>query len=229
MDKVYITYEQKQRLSNWYESNWTQFKTFMFPLNKCALYFENTKLKNFTVVKFEKINNEIKVNVIFGNKEAFFLKFRILLCDGNLEFDIQDDYEYSVGLFSLWEKDVFEDIFDLITEITTQIAEIMFYMALLQPEFEVTEEPAMKESRLKKAERHNKYNPTNIIKLTRKVYRLNNPTFKSITKKEYTRIAQSWGVRGHFRNYKSGKTVWVKPYVKGKGDLKNKIYKVEVV
>jgi hypothetical protein len=33
--------------------------------------------------------------------------------------------------------------------------------------------------------------------------------------RKYDRHTESWGVRGHYRTYKSGKTVWVRPYVKG--------------
>lgn len=34
--------------------------------------------------------------------------------------------------------------------------------------------------------------------------------------RKYERHTDSWGVRGHYRTYKSGKTVWVRPFVKGK-------------
>ena len=33
--------------------------------------------------------------------------------------------------------------------------------------------------------------------------------------RKYERHTDSWGVRGHYRTYKSGKTVWVRPYTKG--------------
>ena len=33
-------------------------------------------------------------------------------------------------------------------------------------------------------------------------------------------------VRGHYRHYKNGRTVWIKPYKKGTGGQKNKIYKL---
>lgn len=34
-------------------------------------------------------------------------------------------------------------------------------------------------------------------------------------KRRYERHTESWGVRGHYRTYKSGKTVWVRGYTKG--------------
>ena len=33
--------------------------------------------------------------------------------------------------------------------------------------------------------------------------------------REYNRQIESWGVRGHWRTYKNGKRVWIKPQVRG--------------
>lgn len=38
--------------------------------------------------------------------------------------------------------------------------------------------------------------------------------------------AGAFGVRGHYRRYKDGRTVWIKPYTKGTGKEKNKTYKL---
>jgi hypothetical protein len=34
-------------------------------------------------------------------------------------------------------------------------------------------------------------------------------------KRKYEKHTESWGVRGHYRTLRSGKTVWVRPYTKG--------------
>jgi hypothetical protein len=39
--------------------------------------------------------------------------------------------------------------------------------------------------------------------------------------RKYERHTDSWGVRGHYRTYKSGKTVWVRPFVKGNAEKRN--------
>lgn len=48
----------------------------------------------------------------------------------------------------------------------------------------------------------------------------------SVTKdiRHFQRHIDSWNVRGHVRHYKSGKTIWIEPYQKGKGKIKSKIY-----
>lgn len=40
------------------------------------------------------------------------------------------------------------------------------------------------------------------------------------------RLTESWSVRGHYRHYASGKTVYVKPYTKGSGKKAAKAYKL---
>lgn len=45
-------------------------------------------------------------------------------------------------------------------------------------------------------------------------------------KRVYERNAGSWQVRGHFREYKEGKKVWIDSYIKGKGKLKRSNYKI---
>lgn len=48
-----------------------------------------------------------------------------------------------------------------------------------------------------------------------------------VPKKVYNRYVEGWHVRGHMRHYKSGKTVYIKPYYKGNNkDEKSKEYKI---
>ena len=42
------------------------------------------------------------------------------------------------------------------------------------------------------------------------------PTLKKIRSKQIHRVCTLWTVSGHFRHYKNGKTVYIKPYLKGK-------------
>ena len=42
----------------------------------------------------------------------------------------------------------------------------------------------------------------------------------------YNRLAESWNVRGHWREYKNGNRVWIKGYVKGSGEKTVKEYKI---
>lgn len=40
----------------------------------------------------------------------------------------------------------------------------------------------------------------------------------------FIRHCEAWGVRGHYRHYKNGKTVFIAPYIKGSGRMKKTEY-----
>ena len=55
------------------------------------------------------------------------------------------------------------------------------------------------------------------------------PTVASkIRSKKIVRVAECWSVRGHYRHYKSGKVVYIKPFEKGanKGKIVPKKYDI---
>lgn len=43
---------------------------------------------------------------------------------------------------------------------------------------------------------------------------------------QHSSPAGTFTVRGHYRHYKNGRAIWIKPYKKGTGDQKNKTYKL---
>ena len=43
---------------------------------------------------------------------------------------------------------------------------------------------------------------------------------------QHSSPAGAFTVRGHYRHYKNGKTVWIRPYHKGTGGHKDKVYKL---
>lgn len=51
-------------------------------------------------------------------------------------------------------------------------------------------------------------------------------TSNSLVRKTPRRIAACWSVRGHYRHYKSGRTIYIHPYKKGKGRISNKMYQL---
>ena len=77
--------------------------------------------------------------------------------------------------------------------------------------------PGIKPNRSKKGPRH--------VRIVRNYTLKKN--WKRVVKKRVQEIScPAWGVRGHFRHYKSGKTVFIQPYVKGKkrDEYKGKVY-----
>lgn len=65
------------------------------------------------------------------------------------------------------------------------------------------------------------------VKHLNKHYTIKNPISNKRLPKARQWHLDSWGVVGHIRHYKDGKSVYVKPYTKGKGRLdNNKIYTI---
>lgn len=56
--------------------------------------------------------------------------------------------------------------------------------------------------------------------LTTRKYMIGEEILSELPRK-YDRHTDGWGVRGHYRNLRSGKTVWVRPYTKGKNDSRS--------
>lgn len=50
---------------------------------------------------------------------------------------------------------------------------------------------------------------------------------RSVGKKKRVVTCELWGVKGHYRTYKNGKTVYIRPFCKGKNRTKNTIIKTE--
>ena len=50
---------------------------------------------------------------------------------------------------------------------------------------------------------------------------------KKLRSRKIHRVTQSWSVRGHYRHYRSGKCIYVAPYIKGKGKKMPKNYIIE--
>lgn len=63
-----------------------------------------------------------------------------------------------------------------------------------------------------------------------KVISSNEKLSKKLSSKKRQRLTESWNVRGHYRHYKSGKTVYVNPYTKGSKEGKSvpREYKIKV-
>lgn len=70
------------------------------------------------------------------------------------------------------------------------------------------------------------------IKLIKQnIIRINTDHIQSPTeeeKREYERRTFGWTVRGHWREYKSGKKVWIKPQIRGDKDkVEGKVYEID--
>ncbi len=133
--------------------------------------------------------------------------------------------EDMVKVFKMY--DITFNEMDLIADTCTTVSSCMAYLENFHTEVERSEPLKMSNTQRRRAEWHNRNNPSRVIKLQRVVYRIPdgarhiNPD--KIPRQKHT---ESWGVRGHPRHYKNGKKIWVHPYTKDTGAKKPKTYKL---
>jgi len=222
-DRIRLEFDDYYKIVEWYLLNENKFNEILFPLTQGVIEIRNKDTNKFNNGLIFKVNNSFCEIKQYFNFEEDWAKF---------EYYYKGPDEKNITIRLIDKSRDFKEICknyetpEMVTLIyaTDTLKAVLMYMALMPKEFEHDEEPTMNDNRIKRAKRHNQYNPNNQIKLTRKIYNLINPTFRNIDKKEYNRVAQSWGVRGHFRQYKSGLKIWVKPFQKGTGNLKHKNY-----
>lgn len=97
---------------------------------------------------------------------------------------------------------------------------IMNEIKYSEPERIVVERRTRKYSNSKKRDKK-----VTVIKIKGKIYDYMTDEGKQLIKERQKHV-ESWGVRGHFRKYKSGKEVWIQPYVKGEGKSEKQTYKL---
>lgn len=69
--------------------------------------------------------------------------------------------------------------------------------------------------------------PASVISLNGiRVISSNEKLTRKLRSKTRQRLTEAWCVRGHCRHYKTGKTVYIKPYMKGSGKTIPKEYKL---
>ena len=95
----------------------------------------------------------------------------------------------------------------------TVILDVLFYMSNYKSNevIEITEERSVRKKSGKGKKAKNR-----IVKITTKKYVFDKKYVPSGAKR--VKRVFSWSVRGHWRHYKSGKTVWINPYTKGNKD-----------
>ena len=110
-----------------------------------------------------------------------------------------------------------DDVQSILTVYASLMALIVFYKPEPGPHTRTATPP--KKQRQGKAKKRRAAGITYILRPRGK-----NPAI--IPARSEAKTAGAFTVRGHYRRYKDGKTVWIRPYTKGNGKEKNKTYKL---
>ena len=149
-----------------------------------------------------------KVNVIIIEKRMFSYKIN----GANVDFfihSLKNEYHFNLNKPRYIEK--CRDEFILFLE--------AFYLveSSLNRKKEVIKKEKPKET-VRKATKGNNNN-SGIVYVNNKIYK-----YEERGKRHNQRHTESWSVRGHWRHYKNGKTIFIEAFNKGKKNSNNKTY-----
>lgn len=134
------------------------------------------------------------------------VEWRSNLDDGDiLDLRIAAEGEKKIGLSLLLARD------NTVAKCVRKFRALMLFASYYKEEVErtkVVERRSIQKKRSGSGKRSNKR------MLTVRKYFIDEEILSELPRK-YERHTDGWGVRGHYRHYKSGKTVWVRPYTKG--------------
>ena len=124
------------------------------------------------------------------------------------ELKVNAEGEKKIGLSLLLAQD------NTVAKCVRKFRALMLFASYYREEVERTKVV----TRTEKKRRNGAGKRSNKRMLTVRRYTIGEEILSELPRK-YERHTDGWGVRGHYRTYKStGKTVWVRPYTKGKSD-----------
>lgn len=223
LDRIELSMEEMFKLFKWKDENKELVNNYKQVLPEgiidvkggLTIYF---KFKDDRITYYESYDSDTLVVKL--KTERLGGAYRIL-----------ESWINSSILFVLKQLDNTFSEMDLITDTCTTVSSCMAYLENFKSEVIIrTESIRMSNTQRKRAEWHNRSinNQNKIIKLKKTVYSIpNGARYINPDKLPRKRHTESWSVRGHQRKTKTGKTVWVKPYIKGNGVRQPKIYKLE--
>lgn len=220
LDRIIVKNNDRMNMviSWFYENkNWLDREEFKAPMEKGVIELQGEKLE----IAFESKNNVVEMAVYLTAKpnDTALIAF---------DYDpvSQNILNRKVAPDSSNMTDVRRKTLDLVILCDeTDRKEALKYHALMQFMTYYHEEIAVEQRNITAAAKnkpHKKHKKKRPQPLIRRVYTINEFDSKNFTKpdgikRNYTKPEQEVKVRGHLRHYKSGKTVWVKPCVKYKG------------
>jgi nitrogen regulatory protein PII-like uncharacterized protein len=220
IDKIILTYNEYQEISTWVQAQ--NFDSVDITLNEGFIIMNDIQYKGFAMnmgiyFRIDQATGDILVQqydiddmkvLISGTVDEEFFR------NGKIHIDVKEDR---------WKRFLKQEDLESNIKITIlTILDIFQYMNHYR-ENVVIEEHTKK---VRKAPRHNaKKKKSNVVPLKTKQYSFRNTK----TTKEgykYNRHKEVWSVKGHWRHYKDGRKVWIKPHNRGLGEVQEgKVYK----
>ncbi|MFS0905728.1 hypothetical protein AB3N02_22030 [Priestia aryabhattai] len=225
LDKIVLTEKEMQHILEWDRENHHRFDSITFPLSEGVIEVEHYlgafMGHNFdmhvTTLNYFKINEEyIEFKQFDKTDMKELISFKL---DETFGDDGQTKYrDLKTNIPRATEKD------------TKGQADMMVFSTLCVFQYMTRVTHTVKEAKeskvIKKKQKSKKASGTNKNRVTRINTTRYTFDFERTSSGNYERHTPAWTVRGHWREYKkTGKRVWVKPHVKGEGEVLPKVYK----
>jgi len=218
LDKIILTEEQHSHLMAWDNEHHTEFDSIDFPFTECLIEIP-VYVESFQGVDVNSVLTSIYY-VRVTDESIFFKQYDKMDHKEVLSFSINETFSGDFTNLKTTVSGLNKE------ELRKQaIYAVLTCFAIFQyinhkPATIITERASRA---VKKRGKHKQGGKTKIIKVNTVKYTFD---LTKEDKREYTRKTESWLVRGHYRHYKNGKKVWIKPTVKGKGETSGNTYKL---
>jgi hypothetical protein len=216
-DKVTLTLEQQDKVYGWWKQqdiNTVENCPFEKGIIVCKNAVQTPKGFFDGYLTFELKTEFIQLEEIYATDGRVVRKWELLyegeLIEGVPNFNIS----YSRGDQANKQR---------MLDLTTIFLSIVNFIAYYREVKELISEHSVSTKKVKKDKSGKP--KSNVRYVPSKVYSIQSiPTSEDLKRERHT---EAWAVRGHPRHYKSGKVVWIKPYVKGDKDkIEPKEYRV---
>lgn len=231
LDRIVVSVEDYVKMLDWNHKNKDMYDsdTLDFPMTegllKLSQYVEKmhdievnqvlTEIYHFNIIDSDT-TNELKMRIESYNETTN---------ENEMSFDVEfvdNDFKFSNIKHEF--KHISQDrVIKSCEMIVSLHLTVLFYMTNAPQIVKETRETKYI-TKKQKSKKSSKNNSTRRVKIQTVKYTFDYS--EGSEKRNYERSAELWTVRGHYRYYKkTGKRVWVKPYVKGEGEnLEGKEY-----
>lgn len=220
LDKIILTEEQHSHIMAWDDKHHKDFDSIDFPFTECLIEipiyvgsFRGQDInQSFTSIYYVRVTDQ---SIFFKQYDKMDHKEVLSF---SIDESLSDDKQFSNLKTSVSGLNKEELRQQAVYTVLTCFA--IFQYINHKPATIIAERAART---VKKRGKHKQGGKTKIIKVNTVKYTFD---LTKEDKREYTRKTESWPVRGHYRHYKNGNKVWIKPTVKGKGETSGNTYKL---
>ncbi len=222
LDKIIVSEEAHQRINTWAEANRNSIENKQIPLNEglLVLHADVAGVKVEELTHFKLTEQGLTLTAYLntaqpgGGDNVKAASITVSSIEQTTNLNIKIHHERFEAHRSILQ-----------TTLTRQFLLLMDAFLYMQHHVEYVKSERKSVAVVKKPKKKGKRSGFTTARLSRTIYEFDY-TPREGEKRAYNRKTESWRQRGHWRRYKSGKTVWIEPVVKGsKKNVKPKTYR----